>query len=79
MEAINIEDAISLAERNMSQVQKKGKRFFERHVEKWVREHLFVPYFITYEDNKRFIHIISLPEAEKKYEKIFFKKILIND
>lgn len=76
MEAIKYEDGVILAEKNFAEIKTKGKKYVERNAPKFIRELLWHPFYITRSDGKEYLHIIHLP-PEKRYEKIFFKKFLI--
>lgn len=78
MEAIiKYEDGVILAEKNFAEIKAKGKKYVERNAPKYLREALMVPFYITRSNGKEYLHIIH-PPSEKRYEKIFFKKFLIN-
>lgn len=76
MEAIKYEDGIILAERNFADLKAKGKKYVERNAPKYLRDALWVPFYITKSDGKEYMHIIH-PPPPKRFEKIFFKRFTI--
>ncbi len=75
MEAINYEDGIILAEKNFATIKSKGKKFLERNAEKYLREKLFIPFYITENSGSKYMFIIHPPDKGK----IFFKKFSIKN
>lgn len=67
-------NGIELGRKHYAQIKSMSPRWVHRNVPVFIREHLFVPYYITEVGNEKRLYIIQFPLANDKVSFILFAK-----
>lgn len=67
-------NGIELGRKHHAQIKAMSPRWIHRNVPVFIRENLFVPYYITEVGNERRLYIIQFPLANDKVSFILFAK-----